>query len=116
MEDTVAGYLDVAALDDIKPGRAAGFSVDGHEVLVCREGDGEKVHAFHNRCTHAGAPMNGARCTPAGWFACPLHGARFDLATGASIGTPPYLPLTRYPSRIVDGRVQVAPSTGDTPA
>ena len=87
-------------------------------MLICREADGDTVHAFHNRCTHAGAPMNGARCTPAGWFACPLHSARFELATGASVGTPEYLPLTRYPSRVVDGRVQVSlPEAGeDSPA
>jgi 3-phenylpropionate/trans-cinnamate dioxygenase ferredoxin subunit len=38
---------------------------------------------------------------------CPLHGASFDVRTGAVLGAPANAPLTRYPVRVVDGRIEV---------
>ena len=51
--------------------------------------------------------MDGARVMK-GTFVCPLHGARFTLTTGESVGNVKYNPLTPYDVRIVDGLVQIA--------
>ena len=38
---------------------------------------------------------------------CPLHGARFDLATGKCLGGP-HAPLRVFPLRSADGWLEVA--------
>jgi 3-phenylpropionate/trans-cinnamate dioxygenase ferredoxin subunit len=72
---------------------------------VCHTRDG--VFVVDNYCTHALARMSegalkGTR------IICPLHGASFDVRTGQVLGGPATAPLTAYPSRIVDGQVEVA--------
>jgi nitrite reductase/ring-hydroxylating ferredoxin subunit len=39
---------------------------------------------------------------------CPLHGAAFDLATGAPKSPPAFRALTTYPLRIVDRHIEIA--------
>ena len=40
------------------------------------------------------------------WIACPLHGARFELATGRAMNPPATLPIAVYPTEVVDGWVE----------
>lgn len=68
-----------------------------------RSNDGEFV-AFSLDCTHLGCPVRwepGARL-----FMCPCHGGVY-YADGSVAGGPPPRPLTRYPVRIRDGRVEI---------
>jgi nitrite reductase/ring-hydroxylating ferredoxin subunit len=85
-------------------------------VLVRFEG---KIHAYQNRCPHAGHPLN---LRPDEFFGadgreivCRSHGASFDPATGACTGGPcPGTVLRRWPVAVVDGRVRllVSPEAG----
>jgi nitrite reductase/ring-hydroxylating ferredoxin subunit len=78
--------------------------VNGWPVLICfAEGS---FHAVINRCTHAAASFDGGRVRRTSVM-CPLHGARFDLATGKCMGGP-YQPLTVFKQRVVDGWLEVA--------
>jgi len=36
-----------------------------------------------------------------------LHGASFDVRTGAVLGAPASAPLKSYPVRVVDGHIEV---------
>jgi anthranilate 1,2-dioxygenase ferredoxin component len=75
------------------------------QVLVVRSGDG--LSAFNDCCPHQSARLSEGRLRR-GALMCPLHGARFDLASGRCVGAG-YAPLLRMPIRERDGFIEVAP-------
>ena len=70
-----------------------------HDVYVFHGAQG--LYALSGRCTHLGCSV---LRTPEG-FACPCHGARFDLQ-GAPLTGPATTPLVRLEIE-VDGRQQI---------
>lgn len=62
--------------------------------------------AVNDRCTHQAALLSGGRIRR-GAVMCPLHGARFELATGKCIGGA-YKDLRSFPLRIENGMIEVA--------
>lgn len=76
----------------------------GWYVLVARTEDG--FHAVNDRCTHQAALVSGGRVRR-GAIMCPLHGARFELATGRCIGGT-YRDLRTFPVRIENGMIEVS--------
>lgn len=79
--------------------------VGNEPVLIVRTRDGG-VHALHNICSHAYARMDEGRLRGTRVI-CPLHGASFDVRTGAVLGAPATVPLRSFPARVVDGRIEV---------
>lgn len=77
--------------------------IAGWYVLVVRADDG--FHAVNDRCTHQASQLSGGRIRR-GAIMCPLHGARFDVATGQCIGGA-YGNLRTFPVRVQDGAIQV---------
>lgn len=71
----------------IRLGRAAdvpmlegrSVAVGGRRLAVFRTADG--FHAIDHACPHAGGPLADG-IVAGGCVACPLHGLRFELATG----------------------------------
>lgn len=90
---------------ELASGQAQAFIVNGWPVLVARSDD--QLHAVINRCTHASATLDEGRIRR-GAITCPLHGARFDLASGKCLGGANYRPLKLFPVRVVDGMIEVA--------
>jgi 3-phenylpropionate/trans-cinnamate dioxygenase ferredoxin subunit len=43
-----------------------------------------------------------------GWIACPVHGARFDLATGAAMNPPATMPIETFEVRIEGDTIEVS--------
>ena len=82
----------------------ASVSINGWTVLVARVGD--RFHALNNRCSHAAATLSGGRLRH-GTIMCPLHGARFDLASGKCLGGA-YSAVRRFDVREDDGWIAVA--------
>lgn len=76
----------------------------GWPVLLCRS-DGE-LHAVINRCPHQAATLDPGRVRR-GFVICPLHGARFELASGKCAGGA-YADLTVFPVSVEDGVIQIA--------
>jgi nitrite reductase/ring-hydroxylating ferredoxin subunit len=102
---TESTFKPLLALADIARGSMRSCRVGERELVVCHTRDG--VFAVDNVCTHAFARMSegylkGRRLT------CPLHGATFDVRTGAVLGGPATIPLTAYQTRVVEGMVEVA--------
>jgi 3-phenylpropionate/trans-cinnamate dioxygenase ferredoxin subunit len=98
-------FKPLLALADVSRGRMRSCRVGERELVVCHTRDG--VFTVDNVCTHAFARMSegylkGTRLT------CPLHGATFDVRTGAVLGGPATIPLTVYQTRVADGMVEVA--------
>jgi 3-phenylpropionate/trans-cinnamate dioxygenase ferredoxin subunit len=104
---------DVAVGAPPADGASVAVVANGWPVLVCKA-DGA-LHALANRCTHAASALTEGRIRR-GVLMCPLHGARFELATGRCVGGP-YAPLRRFPVRERDGElvvtVPVAPPPPD---
>lgn len=89
---------------DLVDGAPKGVIVNGWPVLLVRaEG---KLSAVIDRCTHAASELSSGRVRR-GAVMCPLHGARFDLATGKCMGGA-YKPLMVFDVREMDGTIEVA--------
>lgn len=103
----MSDFQDVLALTDLPPNGQKAVRVGSCRVLVCREGESEKVWAVHDECPHAfqsfmgGAVRNGS-------IQCPQHGACFDLETGKPLNRITAQPVLVFPVRVEDGRVLVA--------
>ncbi len=101
-----AEFTLVAKAEEIPPGTCRCFDVQGRKVLIAHLDDG--FRAVENRCSHAASPLDPSRILKGGQILCPLHGARFDLRTGAAKAAPAFRPIATYQVRIVDGNLEVA--------
>jgi len=68
-----------------------------------RQPDGQFV-AFAINCTHLGCPVRWLQ--QAELFMCPCHGGVYYKDGTVAAGPPPK-PLTQYPVRVTDGRVEI---------
>ncbi len=87
----------------VAEGASVASVIGGWPVLLARV-DG-RVCAVINRCSHAASALSEGRVRR-GQIMCPLHGARFDLATGRCVGGP-YEPLKTFPVHEADGQITV---------
>ena len=105
-------------------GAAAEFPDDGKQsvklgawqVLLLR--DGAEWRAYNDCCTHQASRLSPGRVRR-GAIMCPLHGARFEVATGRCMGGA-YADLRSFPVRENEGRIEVAvpeeaPGPGENP-
>ncbi|CAN7399005.1 non-heme iron oxygenase ferredoxin subunit [Phenylobacterium sp. LjRoot219] len=106
MSETAA-YVRVAQVSDLQNNRSLAVEVDGVGVLLCSSRD--QLFAVASICSHAHESLAGGRIKH-GVLCCPVHGARFDLATGAALNPPAVEPIATYPTRVVDGWIEVAVS------
>jgi anthranilate 1,2-dioxygenase ferredoxin component len=77
--------------------------VNGWHVLVARTDEG--LFAVNDRCTHQAALISNGRIRR-GMIMCPLHGARFEVATGACVGGA-YRDLRTFELRIANDIIEV---------
>jgi 3-phenylpropionate/trans-cinnamate dioxygenase ferredoxin subunit len=79
--------------------------IDGKPILLCNWNG--TIYAVSNICSHAHEKLD-CGLMRNGWIACPIHGARFDLATGKAKNPPAKLPIATYPLRLKDDWIEVA--------
>lgn len=91
-------------IDQIPAGSSTLVQVGANSVLLIREGD--QVHAVIDRCPHAENSLQGGRIRK-GRISCPLHGAMFDLGTGASLSALSPCGLTTFDTVVDGGRVRI---------
>ena len=101
----MAEFHKLAAIDEVAPGEIKQYTVEDRFVALCNV-DGE-FHAFEDVCTHQFTHLSD------GEFAgsevkCPLHGARFDVKTGAAKSLPAVKPVPKHEVKVEDGHVYVA--------
>ena len=98
-------WLRALAVADLATGTMRCVELDGVPVLLVHGKDGT-LSALHNICSHAYARMDEGRLR-ANRVICPLHGASFDIRTGAVLGAPATAPLAVYPVRVADDHIEV---------
>jgi len=106
---SVAVWTRVGRAADIAPGDYASAEVDGSFVVVYNIGG--EFFAIDDVCTHDGGGLAGGQIEDH-QVICPRHGAHFCLRTGRALTPPAYEPVRSYPTRIVDGHLEVG-SDGD---
>lgn len=97
-------WVDVAAQDDLPPGRRVVVDVDDVEIAVFNIGG--RYLAVEDVCSHDGGELASGELDGE-TIVCPRHGARFCLRTGKVLEPPAYEPLAVFPVRVQDGVVQV---------
>jgi 3-phenylpropionate/trans-cinnamate dioxygenase ferredoxin component len=65
-------------------------------------------YALDDVCTHDGGPLSEGPIDPQGrTIACPRHGAKFDLKTGAAVTMPATKPTVAHEVKVEGDRVLV---------
>ena len=98
-------FVAVLPAAELPPGQMRCVEVAGIAVLLIHAKDG-KIYAVNNICTHAYAKLDEGRLR-ANRLICPLHGASFDIRTGAVLGAPATEPLASYPARIAGDHIEL---------
>ncbi len=91
-------FVRVATIDEIKPGKAKRFELSDDEPVAIFNVGGT-FYAIGDTCTHEEASLSEGdvfgTCVE-----CPLHGAEFDLQTGAALSLPAVLPVPTYTVKV----------------
>ncbi len=103
-------FETVAKLDEIPDGEMKQVVVAGDVVGLYRVGD--DVYAIHDICTHEEAYLTDGDFEPEDLeVECPLHGSRFNVATGEVRILPATRPVATYDVRVEGDLVLVGPRT-----
>ena len=99
-----AAYVKVAQTADLASGQMQAVEVNGKRIVLCNV-DGA-IFALSDECPHAGGWLS-----EGGLFGkeivCPLHGATFDVTTGAVVEPPADEPLACFSVRITGADIEV---------
>lgn len=102
----MAAFIEIARLDQIPPGSGSPFTTLGKGVAVFN------VHGticvIDDTCPHAGGSLGMGKLDGA-IVTCPVHGMKFDVATGCFAGTSDF-GVAAYPAKVVDGKIMAAVS------
>jgi 3-phenylpropionate/trans-cinnamate dioxygenase ferredoxin component len=91
----------LCSVEDVKPGEARRFDVDGNRIALVRIGD--DWYAIGDRCSHEDYSLSeGDVWEDECELECPKHGSTFDLRTGEPQTLPATKPVPVYAVR-VDG-------------
>ncbi len=99
-----AGWHDVAGVEELDPEFPLGVEVDGQKIGLFQSGDA--VHALEDVCPHAYALLSQGYFED-GVIECPLHAARFEVATGKCQNEIGQRDVKCYPVRVLDGRISI---------
>lgn len=97
-------FVAICSVADLGPGEMKRLDIAGQPIAVYNLGG--RFYATAAICTHEHADLtegelDGKRVS------CPLHGARFDVATGRVLSPPAFKPLKTFPARVHDDQVEV---------
>lgn len=101
---TVLTFTRAIPVTDLADNGKVAIDIGGKSVLICNSG--QKLFAVSNICSHADEKLECGKMSN-GWIACPVHGARFDLATGKAKNPPAKRPIATFQIRVVDDWIEV---------
>ncbi len=96
----------LCGVDELKPGTARRFDVEGHRIALVRIGD--DFYAVGDRCSHADYSLSeGDVWEDEREIECPKHGSTFSLETGKPLTLPATRPVPVYRVAVEGGAVWV---------
>jgi 3-phenylpropionate/trans-cinnamate dioxygenase ferredoxin subunit len=102
----MADFVQVASVDEI-PDPSSLLVEIGDRLVVVIHAAGH-FYALDDICTHDGGPLSEGPVDPEErTIACPRHGAKFDLATGAALTMPATKPTVAHEVKIEENNVLV---------
>ena len=101
----MAEFHKIAAADEVAPGEIKQYLVEDRPVALCNV-EGE-FHAFEDICTHQFTHLSEGEFVGSE-IKCPLHGAKFDVKTGAAKTLPAVKPVPMHEIKVKGGNVYVA--------
>jgi nitrite reductase/ring-hydroxylating ferredoxin subunit len=101
----VAEFHKLGTVDEVGPGEIKQYLVEGRFVALCNV-EGE-FDAFEDVCTHQFTHLSEGEFTDSE-VKCPLHGAKFDVKTGAAKSLPAVKPVPKHEVKVENGNVYVA--------
>jgi 3-phenylpropionate/trans-cinnamate dioxygenase ferredoxin subunit len=107
----MADFIPVARTSEVSdPGT---MLVEVGERLVVLIHAAGHWYALDDVCTHDGGPLSDGPLDPeAGTIACPRHGAKFDIRSGAALTMPATKPTKMHAVKVEGDRVLVRLSDG----
>jgi 3-phenylpropionate/trans-cinnamate dioxygenase ferredoxin subunit len=107
----MSDFIAVAKTSEIPdPGK---LLVEVEERLVVLIHAAGRWYALDDVCTHDGGPLSeGPLDAQAGTLACPRHGAKFDIKTGAALTMPATKPTVSHEVKIEGEQVRVRLRSG----
>lgn len=99
-------FVRVAELSALPRGRSKLVYIEGEAVALFHTTEGQ-IYALENRCSHA----RGNLCEGTmhdGVVICPLHDARFDLATGEALSLPARRPVAAYQVKVEGDQILIS--------
>lgn len=97
-------WVQVASEGETEVGKVRVFDLQGRRIALCTTDHGH--FAIDDVCTHDGGPLDQGELA-GDIIECPRHGARFDVTTGAVKALPAVRPVRTYPTRVIDGHIEV---------
>lgn len=91
------GFIPIASIDELQEHTTICKKVGNLPLMIIKDKD--QYFSLHNTCSHAGGSLCEGNYEN-GIIQCPLHGARFDVKTGAVISPPAVRPQAIYPIKI----------------
>ena len=99
-----ARFVRAVPVGHVPVGEVRVVEVEGTRLALCNvEGT---IYAVDDTCTHDDGPL-GEGHLDGHAIECPRHGARFDVRSGAVVRMPAAFPIRSYPTRVVDGTIEV---------
>jgi 3-phenylpropionate/trans-cinnamate dioxygenase ferredoxin subunit len=97
-------WHSVLAEDQLQINKPVGLELDGEPVVIVKTEAG--IYALSDVCSHAEVALSEGTVS-AGKIECWLHGAQFDLATGAPLCLPATKSVPVFPTRLNNAKVEV---------
>jgi 3-phenylpropionate/trans-cinnamate dioxygenase ferredoxin subunit len=99
-----SGFVRVAKATEVPdPGKVL-LEVDERLVVLMHVGG--EFYCLEDLCTHDGGPLGEGELVDH-TIACPRHGAKFDIRSGAALTMPATEPTTGFEVRVESGDVYV---------
>ncbi len=99
-----ADFTKVAKAAQLKEGRAVCVSIDGKKIALYKSNG--KIFALENTCSHQGGSLCDGEWNEKE-VQCPMHGAKFNIETGAALQGPAEKPVKTFDARIQGDEVEI---------
>lgn len=97
-------FQKVARFSDLAENKITAIQTIRVPIILIRKGD--QVYAMENLCSHAEIPLDKGKLEREE-IICPMHGAVFNIVTGAALKLPATEPVEVFETRIAGDDVEV---------